>query len=320
MTKSIYETAYGVKFPLYFVSTTLENNVEKMNHISNQGTLSATAPAVLRGEEPLDYNSLISIKAGDIVLAYKREQDTNAVYVLVLNHQFKRKPAITAGFNLETKKYISAGKGQYPKWKRVNQFPAHILETLKHLYTRSIESFETNSRKRKKQIYDLNQRLETEELTPEQRSTIVRRIQSSPNFDIPTQVEESDEPIPATPASTIQGGAHDTPRGETQGGASEVNREVDPDPNKNCPTMSPTPIVPIPVAAPTPNNNEPVPMVEPVPNVTNVTPPPSDRILRPRKKNINYRNLASGQKDLTIEKEVLCTLMARVPIKNDIPH
>ena len=84
VTKSIYETAYGVKFPLYFVSTALENNVEKMNHISNQGTLSATAPAVLRGEEPLDYNSLISIKAGDIVLAYKREQDTNAVYVLVL--------------------------------------------------------------------------------------------------------------------------------------------------------------------------------------------------------------------------------------------
>ena len=55
-----------------------------MNHISNQGTLSATAPAVLRGEEPLDYNSLISIKTGGTVLAYKREQDTNAVYVLVL--------------------------------------------------------------------------------------------------------------------------------------------------------------------------------------------------------------------------------------------
>ena len=147
----------GVKFPLYFVSTTLENNLEKMNHISNQGTLSATAPAVLRDEEPLDYNSLISIKTGDIVLACKREQDTNAVYVLVLNHQFKRKPAITTGFNLETKKYISAGKGQYSKWTRVNQFPAHILGTLKNLYTRSIESFETNSRKQKKQIYDLNQ-------------------------------------------------------------------------------------------------------------------------------------------------------------------
>ena len=103
VTKSVYEIAFGVKFPLYFVSTTLENNVEKMNHISNQGTLSA----VLRGEEPHDYKSLISTKAGDIVLAYKREQDTNAIYVLVLNHQSRQRPAITAGFNLETKTYIS---------------------------------------------------------------------------------------------------------------------------------------------------------------------------------------------------------------------
>ena len=93
-SKFIYETAHGVKFSLYFVSRTLENNVEKMNHIRNQGTLSATTPAILRREESLDYKTLISIKAGDIVLAYKREQDTNAVFVLVVNYQFRQHPAI----------------------------------------------------------------------------------------------------------------------------------------------------------------------------------------------------------------------------------
>ena len=47
-------------------------------------------------------------------------------------------------------------------------------------------------------------------------------------------------------------------------------------------------------------------------------PAASGRVLR-TKKTINYRNLASGQKELHLEAEVLATLMSRVPIKNDVP-
>jgi hypothetical protein len=144
-TKSVqsqFETASGVPVPLYFASTTFDSVSRKINFTSNQGTYSATAPAILRGEEPLDYKALISVKAGDTVLAYKRQEDRSAVFVVVLDHEFTSgKPAITAGFNLETKKNISAGKGKYAKWTKVTSYPDYIRKTIQELSHKNYSTF-----------------------------------------------------------------------------------------------------------------------------------------------------------------------------------
>ena len=76
------------------------------------------APAIQRGEEPLDYNALTALKIGDIVLAFHTgdETRTKAVFTVVLDHTFNEKvPNITAGFNLETLKNTSAGKSSIAK-------------------------------------------------------------------------------------------------------------------------------------------------------------------------------------------------------------
>ena len=67
------------------------------------------APAIQRGEEPLDYEALTSLKSGDIVLAYHTgdETRTKAVFTVVLDHSFHGKvPSILSGFNLETPKIL----------------------------------------------------------------------------------------------------------------------------------------------------------------------------------------------------------------------
>ena len=91
----------------------------------------------------------------------------------------------------------------------MNRFPVHILETLKLLYEKSIDSFKKNSRVQRRQLTELQYCLDNEMLTPDQRNTIIRKIESSPTFDIPTEVEEtngqhqvpsaSDAPIPSLP-------------------------------------------------------------------------------------------------------------------------
>ena len=205
-TESQFETAYSVKMPLYFKSAVLNNVMTKINHISNQGTLSATAPAILRGEEPLDYKALISLKAGDIVLAYKREQDTNAVFVIVLDHTFGKHPVITAGFNLETQQNISAGKGNYAKWKRVTTFPKHIAETLKSIRAKSVDEFNKCKRRQTKATKKLEIKLMSSNLNEEQRLEIQNQLQQAPPNEVPAILE----PVIAPVAPTQGGESTDT--------------------------------------------------------------------------------------------------------------
>ena len=128
---------HGMKLPLCFVSQMLHNIVRKMNYVSNQGTHSIASPAVLRGEEPLDFHALTKVKIGDIVLAYNTTDQTrsNAAFTVVLDHEFSRKPAVTAGFNMETEQNQSAGKIIAARYERVNpkDVPDHIKKKLEQL-------------------------------------------------------------------------------------------------------------------------------------------------------------------------------------------
>jgi len=204
--QSQFEAANGVPMPLYFASTTFDNVSKKINFISNQGTHSATAPAILRGEEPLDYKALIALKAGDIVLAYKHQEDRNAVFVVVLDHEFSNgKPAITAGFNLETKTNISAGKGQYARWSKVTSYPEYILKTLQSLSKRGAEENAKNRRKQEKRKSKLEKQLKVPDLSEDRRLELVRMLKESPPADNELELEE----VRPLPVVQTQGGGAD---------------------------------------------------------------------------------------------------------------
>ena len=305
--ESQFEAAYSVKMPLYFVSAILRNTVTKINHISNQGTLSATAPAILRGEEPLDYKALIALKVGDLVLAYKREQDTNAVFVMVLDHDFGRHPSITAGFNMETQHNISAGKGKYAKWKRVNEYTQSIKDKLKHLRKKSMDEFNLASKRQTKAIKKLEQKLKDPKLTNEQRISIQRLLQQAPPM-VPRQVDEAVLPVaPAAPIAPIQGG-------ETQGGEGTQNEIISISINSG---VSPTPIEAIPAVVPL-EPTVPIPTVEPVVETTPTVPAPQSetgsRQLRP-KKVVNYKTLAKEYKVLHVDYEIVNRMHGHVSIQ-----
>ena len=135
---SQFQVQYGVRLPLQFIVKMLPNIIRKLNYVSNLGSLHMIAPAIQRGEEPLDYEALVSIKIGDIVLAYHTgdETRTKAVFTVVLDHEFHGKnPHITAGFNLETPVNTSAGNLSIAQSKKVphESVPQFIIDKLKEI-------------------------------------------------------------------------------------------------------------------------------------------------------------------------------------------
>ena len=160
---SQFQIQYGVRLPLQFVIKMLPNIVRKLNYVSNLGSLHMIAPALQRGEEPLDYEALVSLKIGDIVLAYHTgdETRTKAVFTVVLDHEFHgSNPNITAGFNLETPMNTSAGNLSIAKYKKIkhDSVPPFIIEKLKEIEKKGqLEAAATikAARKRKEKLSKL---------------------------------------------------------------------------------------------------------------------------------------------------------------------
>ena len=158
---SQFNITHGIKMPLQFVPAMLCNIVEKMNYVSNQGTLSTSSPAIQRGEEPLDYNALIKVKIGDIVQAYSDTDSTrtSSIFIVVLDHTFSRNPHITKGFNLEIES-TSAGNLMNAKFSRPNpkDIPSFIKKKLRELdYKGKIESREKIKKKKREKEFLIRQ-------------------------------------------------------------------------------------------------------------------------------------------------------------------
>ena len=290
--QSQLEAANSVPMPLYFASTTFDSVSRKTSFTSSQGTYSATAPAVLRGEEPLDYKALISIKAGDVVLAYKREEDRSAVFVVVLDHEFSSgKPAVTAGFSLETKKSTSAGKGKYAKWTKVTSYPDYSRKTLQSLSKQGAAESAKNKRRQEKSRKKLEGQLKAPSLAESTRLDLVRQLKDSPPLESELELEEVITP----PAVQTQGGEVSV----ASNLSSLETKSVDP------PAITDPPAQPEPVQDQAPIQQDP----SPEQTATSPTPEPEPseplrRSSRRSKKEVNYRSTTKDYKSMHVDYEV----------------
>jgi hypothetical protein len=165
----------------------LPNIVSKMNYVSSQGTWSKAAPAVQRGEEPLDYNALVKLKIGDIVLGYNDSDTdrTKAVFMVVLDHTFDHNPHITSGFNLETNQNTSAGNVKCAKFTKPNvkDIPSFIKTKLKELLFKGSVECRDKVKKQKRDKEFLVRRV-SQCPDPSQRKSLEQELKEVPkNID-----------------------------------------------------------------------------------------------------------------------------------------
>ena len=221
---SQFQIQYGVRLPLQFVIKMLPNIVSKLNYVSNLGSLNMAAPAVQRGEEPLDFNAMISLKIGDIVLAYHTgdETRTRAVFTVVLDHEFHgSKPSITAGFNIETPVNTSAGNLSIAQYKKVpyEAVPSYIIEKLKELEKKGqleAASKIKAARRRKEKLVkiiakceDQIKRLELElqlRESPPELEEVLATVRESEALPIPTDAPNMFPSTQGGATSSVQGG------------------------------------------------------------------------------------------------------------------
>lgn len=257
-----FHTQYGVKLPLQFTLKLLPNIVTKMNYVSNQGTLDIAAPAIQRDDEPLDFNAIISLKAGDIVLGYHTgdETRTKAVFTVVLDHTFNRgKQIITSGFNLETD-ITSAGNLSIAKFKKVNRsdIPSFVIEKLKQLEIKAKAEAKAKIKKARKIKKALMKEIATCEDPEKLESLKLKLKESPPDVDEVTElVDDTSTVIPESSPSEHQ-------PTEAQGGAvkSDVQGGESTSVEDKIQSLEPEVSAPVNLSTSTESNNQASPSVD----------------------------------------------------------
>ena len=208
-----FQIQYGVRMPLQFISKMLPNIVEKLNYISNMGSLLMVSPAIQRGEEPLDFNALTALSIGDIVLAYHvgDETRTKAVFTIVLDHSFAGTiPSINSGFNLETPKNTSAGNSSISKYKRIpaESVPPFIIQSLKELEKKGQSEAAATLKKARKRKDKLARLISKCDDNIKRMELELKLKESPPELEEVLATIKESEPVelPLTQGGEVQGG------------------------------------------------------------------------------------------------------------------